>query len=296
MTIPDTGFEILGGLAALGSAASWALTSIMFGNLGEEVPPEGMNLAKCLMGSAMLAAAVPLAGFEPVGIKAALYLGLSGLLGIAAGDTFYFRALVHLGPRLTVLFGALGPALTVLLAVLLLRERPGPAVWAGIALVTAGVAWVMWEQAPEGRTRNRRKGVKYALLSVVCMSAAIILAKLGVASCPPLESTLVRMAWAGAGLLVWGAAGGSVRGWLVPLKNARLLRSLSAAVFLTMFGGFYLALFSLKHAPAAVASTLNSTTPLFIVPLSALMLKERITARAAAAAVMAAAGVVLIFL
>lgn len=296
MTLPGTSFEILGALAALASAASWALTSIMFGKLGEEVPPEGMNLAKCLLGSAMLAAAVPLAGFEPVSARAAFYLGLSGLLGIAAGDTFYFRALVCLGPRLTVLLGALGPAFTVLLAVLLLNERPGPAVWAGIVLVTAGVAWIMWEQAPEGRVHNRRQGIKYALLSVGCMSAAIILAKLGVADCPPLESTLVRMVCAGIGLLAWGAAGGRLSGWLVPLKAAHLLRPLFAAVFFTMFGGFYLALVSLKYAPAAVASTLNSTTPLFIVPLSAIMLKERITGRAVAAALLTAAGVVLIFL
>jgi len=266
------------------------------GERGGEVPPEGMNLAKCLMGSAMLAAAVPLAGSGPVDGKAAAYLVCSGLLGIAAGDTFYFRALVHLGPRLTVLLGSLGPVFTVLLAVLLLGERPGPAAWAGIVLVTAGAAWVMWERSPDGRARDRRKGVKYALLAAACMSVSIILAKIGVASCPALESALVRMAGAGAGLLLWGAARGRFGDWLEPLKSARLLRRLAAAVFITMFGGFYLALFSLKHAPAAVASTLNSTTPLFIVPLSALMLKERITARAAGAALLAAAGVVLIFL
>lgn len=288
------GLEALGAAAALGSAASWALTSVMFGTLGEDVPPEGMNLAKCAAGAAMLCAALPFAGAGSVGGGAALCLGLSGLLGIAAGDTFYFRALVGLGPRLTVLLGTLGPVLTVLLAVVFLDERPSPAAWAGIALVTAGASWAMWETSPAGKARDRAKGVRYALLAAGCMAAAVILAKAGVQDSPPLLSSVIRMACAGAGLFAWGLAGSRLKGWLTPLKDRRLLLQLLAAVFLTVFGGFYLALVALKYTTAAVASTLTSTTPLFILPLSALMLREKITARAAAAAVLTAAGVILI--
>lgn len=289
-----SGAEAVGAAAALGSAASWALTSVMFGDLGEDVPPEGLNLAKCAAGAAMLCAALPFAAGGGVSAKAALYLGLSGLLGIAAGDTYYFRALVCLGPRLTVLLGTAGPALTVLLAVALLKERPSAAAWAGIALVTAGASWAMWEASPPGRARDRGAGVKFALLAAACMSAAVILAKLGVQDSPPLLSAVIRMAAAGAGLFLWGLAGGNLKAWVRPLKDGRLLRRLLAAVFLTVFGGFYLALVALKYTDAAVASVLTSATPLFILPLSALMLREKITRRAAAAAVLTAAGVALI--
>jgi drug/metabolite transporter (DMT)-like permease len=45
-----------------------------------------------------------------------------------------------------------------------------------------------------------------------------------------------------------------------------------------------------------VATTLNSTSPLFVLPLAALWMKERITVNAVVGAVIAVSGVALYFL
>jgi drug/metabolite transporter (DMT)-like permease len=64
--------------------------------------------------------------------------------------------------------------------------------------------------------------------------------------------------------------------------------------FVGTFGGFWLSLFSLKYVDASIASTLNATTPLFILPLVAIMLRERISLRAFLGAVIVVGGVALI--
>lgn len=286
--------QALGAAAALASAFFWALTSVLFGNLGEDAPPEGLNLAKCLAGTAMLGAAALAAGFEPPGCRALLFLGLSGAAGIAAGDTFYFRALVHLGPRLTVLLSSLAPAATALAAAVFLGERPSAAAWAGIFAVSAGAALAAPEAPPPGKLRDRARGLRFAMLSVACMAAAVVLAKIGLAESEALGSSALRMAAAGAALAAAGAARGRLGAWLRPLARPELLGRFAVAAALTMFGGFYLSLLSLKLLPASAAAALGSTVTLFIVPLSAVMLKERVTARSALAAALTAAGAALI--
>jgi drug/metabolite transporter (DMT)-like permease len=51
-------------------------------------------------------------------------------------------------------------------------------------------------------------------------------------------------------------------------------------VTVVTFGGFWLSLLALKYVEVSIASTLNATEPLFILPLSAIFLKEPITKKA----------------
>ncbi|MDE2490386.1 MAG: DMT family transporter, partial [Elusimicrobia bacterium] len=138
----------LGVAAALTSAASWALTAVLWRRLGDEISPYAMNLAKGLIGGAYLALALVLVGAGRVDARACLALALSGVFGIALGDTWYFKCLVSLGPRLATLIGALGPVATAVLAALLLGERPSPVAWLGVAAASAGAAWVVLDGLP----------------------------------------------------------------------------------------------------------------------------------------------------
>ena len=65
-----------------------------------------------------------------------------------------------------------------------------------------------------------------------------------------------------------------------------------------MFGpflGVWMSLVATDNAPVGVAQTLCSLTPLFLVPLAALIYKERISPRAALGAIMAVGGAALLF-
>ncbi len=290
-------YGILGSLAALISAAAWAFGSILFRRLGSEVSPFGMNLGKGIVGILCLGIVILLTGIEPVAGRAFLFLGVSGLLGIALGDTFFFKALIQLGPRLTILLGTLGPVFTIILAVVFLRERPSLLSWMGIPLVIGGTTWVLWEQTPEKELKVKwTYGIKYALLSALCMSLGIIFAKIGVASCSTLQATFIRFLWSVIGLSLWGCLTGELGNWLMPFRNLRLLKLIFFAVLIVIFGGFWLFLVALKYIDASIAAILNSTTPLFILPMAVFLMKEKITLRAILGAIVAVSGITLIFI
>jgi len=274
---------------------AWALGAILFRRLGDTLAPPAMNLTKCLMGMLYLGIPLLCLGLEPLGRRDLLLLGASGLLGIALGDSFFFHALMRLGPRLTVLAEMLGPVLTVLSAIVFLHERLNAAASWGIALTLAGVAWVLWEHAGRRETRSvTLRGLGFSLLSGACMSAGIILAKMAIVKCSALEATFLRLAWAAGALSLWGCATRRLGPWLKPLSDPRAARQAAAAAAVAIYGGFWLFLVALKRIDAAVATALNATTPLFILPLAAGLLKERLSPRAVFGAVVAVAGVALL--
>ena len=284
---------------ALCSAAAWAVGSILFRKIGDDASPLGMNLGKGLIGLVLLGVVLLAVGLEPLDTRTLLYLGASGIVGIALGDTFFFMALMRLEPRMTLLLGTIGQVLTVLMALLFLGERPAPLAWGGIALVLAGVTWVMFEQLDEDDQDVRSKrsqGVIWGLLAAVCMSVGIILAKVGVESVSALEATWVRLAFGMAGLTLYGLLTRNLVSWLTPFKSPVLLRKIFVAVLVVIFGGFWLSILALKYIDASLATILMSTEPLFILPLAIFILKEKVSVRAIVGALVAVSGVVLIVL
>ncbi len=278
------------------SACSWALGAILWRRLGDRLSPYGMNLAKTAVGALFLGAALLVVGVEPVGARSVACLALSGILGIAVGDTFFFLALMELGPRRASLMGALNPVAIALAAAAFLGERPAPAAWAGIVAASFGVGWVLWERsAPAGAgAANRSLGVRYGVLSVLCTAGGVLLAKVGVAAAPSVHAAWIRLLAGAAALTLWGASRSALGRWVEPLRAGTLLAQVAAVVAVVVFGGFWLSLLALKHIDAAVAGTLNATAPLFILPMSAIFMKERLSLRAILGAGIAVGGVALI--
>ncbi len=285
----------IGGLAALGSAAAWAYSSILFRELGEDVSPVGMNLANSGIGILYLSAALFAAGWEPIGVRAVLILGASGLLGVALGGVLFFRALMCLGPKRMMLLGLLCPVATVALSVVLLKERPSAAAWAGSSVIFAGLILALWKSPASDPRAKLIPGIAYSLLSALCTAVSVVLSKVGVAQVSALEATLIRHLWAAAALLLWGVSTRRIGDWLAPFQERRLARLVFFSTFIVIFGGFWLSMVALKFIDASVATVLNMTEPLFILPLAALLLKEKATAREIAGAALAFAGVALIF-
>ncbi len=280
---------------SLVSACSWALGAILWRRLGDRLSSYGMNLAKTAIGALFLGIVLLAAGPQPIGARPVALLALSGILGIAVGDTFFFLSLMELGPRRASLMGALNPVAIALAAAAFLGERPSPAAWAGIVAASIGVGWVLWERASAaGGGESVALGVRYGLLSVLCTAGGVLLAKVGVASAPTVHAAWVRLLAGCAGLALWGAARSELGRWVEPLRGGVLLAKVAAVVAVVVFGGFWLSLVALKHIDAAVAGPLNATAPLFILPMSAILMKEKLSLRAVLGAGVAVGGVALI--
>lgn len=286
--------KIIGMAAALGSAMSWALGSVLFRRLGDYLPPVALTFAKGITGVALLGVAVSLVGFEPLDADVWLLLIFSGLLGIALGDTLFFLALNSLGAHVVVILFTLGQVLTVILAVIWLGEQPQPRAWSGIALILIGIAVVMWNRIGGEEGRTCIAGVVYGLLSVVAMSVSIIIAKEALETTGTVQATFIRLLSGTIGIFLFGQFSGRLFSGLNRLRQPRVFGLFLVSVTIVTFGGFWLSLAAIAHVDVAIANTLGATEPLFVLPLAAFLLKEKITVPVVFGSLATVAGIILI--
>jgi drug/metabolite transporter (DMT)-like permease len=286
--------KTIGIAAALGSAACWALGAILFKRLGEQLSSPGMALVKSFLSAALLGAVLLLVGFDKVSTEALLWLGLSGAVGIALGDTFFFAALKQLSPHTLIMLLTSGQILTVLLAVLFLGEAPTLKTWLGIGLVVAGITVVLWAKLSGDRQASQLRGIALGILSVVCMSVSMVIAKKGLAEISAMQGLFIRMLAAGLTMLLLSTFQWRAGDWLAPFRQSGLLWQFFASVCVITFGGFWLSLLAIKHLDVSIANTLNSAEPLFVLPLGVCFLREKITLAALTGSVVAVAGISLL--
>jgi drug/metabolite transporter (DMT)-like permease len=294
-----------GCLAGMGAALAWALGTVLFRGIGDKASAEGMNLGKCLIGTAylgLLLAAFALAGagsLKPLDGRTWALLSVSGVLGIALADTFFFKALICLGPRQTVVIATLAPVFTVLLGVLALKERLPPLAWVGAPITLLGVNTVLWDDAGGGEKADRAKfraGLLYGIAFAACQALSMLTAKFGVEEASALQGTFVRLLTGAASLGALGLALGKTKAWLGPFADRALFRQMLVAVAVVAVGAFWLSMLAVKLAPVSLATVLLSTEPLFVLPITALLLKEKVTRRAVAGALIAVVGCSMILL
>jgi drug/metabolite transporter (DMT)-like permease len=297
----------LGAIAALLSALCWAVAAILFRRIGDHVTAMGINLAKGLIALIFMAALLLpgfYSGLAAIGTNSLAALALSGLVGICFGDTLYFLTLARLGARRTLLLGSLIPVATAFIAVTVLGEQVPMLAWLGMTLTIGGVTYVLWQRTAQNTPQekahtplqeNYHAGLFFGLLFVAANALGIIATKVGVTDIPSLEATFVRQAFAIAGLIFWGLMVRDLVGWVAPLRDKKLMKVLLIASLVGALLGTWLSIVALKYTHATVAATLNSTSPLFILPLAIYWLKERVNLREVAGALAAVSGIGLYF-
>lgn len=288
-----------GELAAIAAAFFWAFSSVVYARLGERIAPLPLNFGKGIVAIAMILVTLALRDrlVPEMAPSEAGWLVLSGVIGIGIGDTAFFTALNHIGPRRALLFDTLAPPLTALLAFFFLQERlPGTA-WIGILLTILGVGWVIGERTTvvSGDRARVWWGVGFGSIAVLAQASGVVISRAVLVDTEimPLWSSLVRLL---AGTLVlplaWGMRRESVQ-WK-PMLSLKPLGAIALASFFGTYLGIWLQQTALKFAPAGIAQTIIATSPLFVLPFSAWM-GERISTRAILGVVVSLVGVALLF-
>jgi drug/metabolite transporter (DMT)-like permease len=297
----DSIWHFGGELAALSGAFLWAIASIAYSRVGENIPPLELNLLKGILALAMLAITLFVTG-DALAAGGGLAIGLlllSGAVGIGLGDTAYFETLRYLGPRRTLLLGNLAPPMAGLLALVFLEETLPLGAWLGVLITVLGVAWVVTERVPQAmqaKTHTMR-GVAYGLLAALFQAGGAVLSRAAFihTSTSPLWAAFLRLAAGVLILLVWILIARSPVGRWRRLEQPR---QLWGRLLFAVFTGTYLAIWlqqvSLKLTTAGIAQTLLATSPLFVLPFAAQM-GEKISARAILGAGMALLGIGLLF-
>lgn len=264
-----------GAAAALGAALCWTLASTLWRRLPTSLGAAELNLLKNLL--ALLLLAPPLVwhlGHAPGGVVAGPALALlllSGALGIAAGDSFYFSALRRIGTRRALTIDAGGPAVTAAVGVVLLAEVPRPAQWLGILLITGAVLLVAL-QRPAGACapQQRRAGVLLALAAVACGVAGALLARsvLRAVALGALLAAALRLV--GGSLVLLPLAPDLLRRLLRPPQPRPRQRRWPLALTATLLGtscGIALQQLALSLLPAGMAVALLATAPVLALPV-----------------------------
>jgi drug/metabolite transporter (DMT)-like permease len=219
----------------------------------------------------------------------------SGMIGIGLGDTAYFTAINHLGPRRALLLETLAPPLAALLALIFLGEVLSARAWIGIALTVLGVVGVISERVPQPAgvaLQPTTRGIVYGVLAALGQATGAVMSRAVLAdtAVDPLWSTLLRL---GGGLVIilgilrWR---GPVMEQVAPLRSARIFGVVALVAFLGTYLAIYLQQTALKYAATGVAQALTSTSPLFVLPLAA-ALGDRVSPRAIGGVLLALVGV-----
>lgn len=292
---------ILANLAALGAATCWAAGGLIAIGPVRAMGSVAFNRLRMIIVFVLLAAvATLLGGWERLTLDQALWLGLSGAVGIVLGDTALFWALGRLGPRRNIVIYATNAPLTALLGWVVLGELLGPLTWGGILLVTLGVMLAVFFRS-QGGTHDWESvrghiatGAAVCLFAALCQAAGSILAKPALESgADPIAGAAVRVGASALLLMAWGLRPGGG-----PLFSTALTpRILTLVVVNGMIGlglGMTLLLVGLKYGNAGVVATLSATSPVLILPMLWAVTRERPASGAWFGAALAVAGVALI--
>jgi drug/metabolite transporter (DMT)-like permease len=291
-----------GEFAALLTAVLWSGSSLLFAAATVRVGSFQVNVTRLMIAAAILGLAVLVMGPDTgLSVRQVILLGSSGVVGLAVGDSFLFRAYQDLGARITMLIMSLAPAFAAVLGYLFLREKLGSAALVGMAVTLGGIALVVLRRdgGQSAAVVFPSTGLLYATLASVGQAGGLILAKLAFNESPVngFFAAFVRIV---ASLVVIVPLLLAAGRWGEPLAAFRRDRR---ALVLTVGGsilgpvlGISFSLIAVTNTSVAIAATLMATVPIMMLPLVRVVHREILSWHAILGAVIAVGGVALLFL
>jgi drug/metabolite transporter (DMT)-like permease len=296
----------MGELAGLATSLFWALSSVFFARGGQQVGSVNVNRIRLALAVALIMLAHLVTQGTLLPLNAAperwLWLGLSGLVGLALGDTFLFQAYVMVGNRLGILLLSLAPVIGALIAWIFLGEQLAPVQVIGIIVSLAGVVLVVLKGQPGGigAPHERRRfllGILCGLGGAVGQAVGLVLAKKGLGEDFPAVSGLaIRMLVALVAIWAVALVLGQLRSTLAAGRNPSAMANIGAGAVAGPFIGVWLSLIAVQLTLVGIASTLTSLAPIFVLPIARFVFKENVNRWAVLGTAVTVGGVAIIFL
>lgn len=286
--------ETLGVVCALLAPLAWSVAVILF-KQSSSAPPISLNLFKNV--TAIVLLSVTMLAFDiglPTDRSLADWgrLAVSGLLGLAVADTLLFAGLARIGAaRLAVVDTVYAP-LVVLLAFVVLGERPGPTFLVGAGAVIAGVTLASVERRALSGALGPTVlvGMVYALAAISGTATGVVIARPVLADSALVEVTWTRLVAGVIGQIVWITLRGEWPVATVAFRPGPLWRTLVPAALIGTYLSLMLWLGGFKWAPASTAAVLNQMATVYILVFARVVLKEKLRTAQVAGALLAAGG------
>lgn len=296
--------NIIGELAALLTSISWAGTSVLFTKATQQVGSIIVNRMRSILGLTFLmllnwAFNGYLLPFD-AGAERWMWFALSGAVGYALGDVFLFQSFLCIGTQRGMLMMSLAPLLSAGLAWIFFDETLTGIQILGVLVTLAGVAWVIMRRRStvDNISCSPVQGVLYGLGAATGQAVGYVLSKQGLSDgFSPIAGNSIRML--AAVIVLWSLASlqGKARVTINTMReNPKVFGWLSLAAFTGPVLGATLSLFALQHTQVGIASTLIALPPVFLLPISWIVFKEKFDWGAVLGTLVAMGGVALLFL
>ena len=298
--------SVYGQVTALLTSVCWAFTSVMFTKAGRRLGSPIVNhmrlwiafIALCVIHTLVFGSPFP---FD-IESHRFFYLGVSGVVGYVFGDGLLIESFLIIGPRLAMLLMLLAPVFSAFLAWVLLGEVPSSLEIMGILVTIVGIAWVVTEKAPSLNSATSKKspgyvvGIALGIGGAVGQAVGLLLSRIGLeGGYSTISANQVRVTCAALvlGLFYWQQK--KIHTHVAKLKDKRTLVEIASGALTGQVLGVILSLEAIAHTHIGTASALMSLSPILLIPVSYLIFKEKISARAIIGTIVALLGVGLLF-
>jgi len=288
-----------GELAAVAAAVLWTLSTLAWTSSGRRIGALAVSFHRLMITCVflLLYGGLVRGRWLPTDAdgRTWLILGLSGLMGFFVCDLCAFKALLMIGPRLTLLLQALSPPTAAILSWIVMGETLLARQWVAMGITLGGITWVVLErQAGTGAERGRRSsaaGVLLAVVAALTQAVAMMLSRQGIGQYDAVAATFIRVLAAIPGYVVLLTVVGRWPAVFVALRDVRAMAIVTVGSVVGPFLGVAACMIALRHSPTGVVATIVNTMPVLILPFAILLYRERVSFRAAAGAIVTVAGV-----
>ena len=303
---------ISGELIALATTLCWSIGVFPFTEATKRIGAAPVNQYRLLLAWIIIGVILFFANnlslielFQKPSNQQYFYLGLSGIIGFSIGDFCSFNSFKLLGPKLGSLYTTFAPSVALLIGYIALNESINIIGLIGIAITIAGVVWLTFSKKDSeaaqlvGYTRNT-KGIVYGIIGALCQGTGLVLSKIGMTidgdNLPTIHAVWIRLLFAFVAIFIVTIILGKLKQNSKPIFSNQQ-NNLPFIIFGTIMGpvlGVSLSLLAIQKLEVAVAQTIFALLPLFVLPISYVVYKEKITIQAVFASALALLGVLLL--
>jgi drug/metabolite transporter (DMT)-like permease len=289
----------LGELAAVAAAVLWTLSTLAWTSSGRRIGALAVSFHRLMITCVFLAVYGGLVRGRWLPTDADrdtwLILGLSGVMGFFVCDLCAFKALLMIGPRLTLLLQALSPPTAAIISWFFLGETLLARQWLAMAVTVSGITWVVLERQANTEAAQAQHaslgGVLLAVAAALTQAIAMMLSRKGIGQYDAVAATFIRVLAAIPGYVVLLTIVGRWPAVFQAVRNVRAMAIVTVGSIVGPFLGVVVCMIALRHSPTGVVSTIVNTMPVLILPFSILLYRERVSFRAAAGAIVTVIGV-----
>ncbi len=289
---------LLGVIIGLFTAFLWGISTNVYKSQSDDATPLAISSIKMWMAFVFMAVIIILPFrttpfYMP--LESLIFLVASVTIGLVIGDLVYLTSQERIGVSYAFPITNIYPITTYVIAIFLVSEPIIPLRFVGIAIAIVGVSLISREQGKNEEETSKRDliGIALAVCAALCWSVGSVFLQIGVTGINPIDANFVRVAF-GSAIFIPIVLGARRRG--MPTPPRRSTKIVMVGGFLGMSLGTLLYTYTVDLIGASVAALFGSTAPLFAMPISIFILKERYTGKSLFGALLAVLGVILVVL